>query len=260
MATDTNQSPLALEQRKIVGQLEKEGFTLVDYPLDRTDFQNWVESAQYDAYPNYYLEGLETKHLDHYLGAKFLDLNEGDVYIDIASSLSSPAPDIYAHLHGCEMYRQDLLFPEGINGNVIGGDASDLPLADGFATKLGLHSSFEHFEQQSDIGFVREASRVLKPGGRMVIVPLFLSSWYLVKTDPSVWPEEGMLFEADSPVVKSKEGWKNRFGRFYDAAHLASRVGAALQDLRLTIYVMQNETELIPNCDRKFVAVFEKPE
>jgi hypothetical protein len=72
------------------------------------------------------------------------------------------------------VYRQDLSFPEGIVGNVIGGDTADMPVRDAFANKMALHCSFEHFENGSDIGFIREASRVLRNPGKLIIVPLYL--------------------------------------------------------------------------------------
>lgn len=257
MISDGLRESLNETHAAIVDGLEKLGFDLVEYPLDLNDFKAWVEKAQYDRFENYYLKGLETKHVDHYLGWKFLDLKANDVYIDVASALTSPAADIYSEMSGCEMYRQDLLFPEGIKDNIIGGDASNMPLPDGFASKLGLHSSFEHFERESDIGFIHETSRILRPGGRMVIVPMFMDSRYVIKTDPTVWPAEGMYFDEGAAVLL--KDWKNRFARFYDPEHMASRVRAHLGDLKLTIYVMRNETDLVPKCDRKFVAVFEKP-
>jgi SAM-dependent methyltransferase len=253
---DSATTSLSEEHARIIEDLRKHDFNLVDYTLSKDDFEAWVAKAGYEKYPKYYLSGLQTKHLDHYLAALFLDFQPDDVFIDVASALSSPAPDIYHDLYGCTVYRQDLLFPEGINGNTIGGDASQLPLPDGFASKLSLHSSIEHFEGDSDSRFITEASRVLRPGGKMVVVPLFMSSRYLIKTDPECWPKEGMYFEGDAAIIK--KDWKNRYARFYDAAHLATRVRDWLADLKMTIYVMTNPSDILPNCDRKFVAVFER--
>lgn len=47
------------------------------------------------------------------------------IYIDIANA-SCPTPEIYHKLYGCKVYRQDLVFPEGIHGNAIGGDAGSI--------------------------------------------------------------------------------------------------------------------------------------
>jgi len=46
--------------------------------------------------------------------------------------------------------------PRGINGNNIGGDAGNMPVKDGFATKMALHDALQCFEKDSDIEFIKE--------------------------------------------------------------------------------------------------------
>ena len=75
----------------------------------------------------------------------------------------------------------------------------DVP--DAFADKLFLHNSFEHFEGDADTGFVREAWRVLKPGGRVCIVPLYLSTRHQILTDPFV-DRRGVVWDPDAEVVE----------------------------------------------------------
>jgi hypothetical protein len=105
------------------------------------------------------------------------------VYIDIANA-NSPAPEIYSKLARCKTYRQDLIYPEGLHGDVIGGDAAKMPLPNGFASAMALHCSFEYFEGDSDQEFIREESRVFRSGGRLCIVPLYLFPEYAIQTDP----------------------------------------------------------------------------
>ena len=106
-----------------------------------------------------------------------------DVFVDIASC-SSPFADIVERLDNCIAYRQDLDFPPGVNGRTIGGSAEHLPIADGFFSRMTLHCSFEHFEGDADIGFVKEAGRVLRPGGAACILPLYVSEIFHNLTDP----------------------------------------------------------------------------
>ncbi|MBI5153840.1 methyltransferase domain-containing protein [Candidatus Poribacteria bacterium] len=56
---------------------------------------------------------------------------------------------------------------------VIGCDACELPLPDSSLDAMALHCSFEHFEGDSDTRFVREAMRVLRPGGGLLIIPFY---------------------------------------------------------------------------------------
>lgn len=238
----------------IAGALSGNGFNVVPYRVDVDDYRKYLKDAAYRN--DYYKENFPEKSLEHYVAAKLLELRDDDVYIDVANE-NSPTPDIYRKLYGCTVYRQDLAFPEGIRGNTIGGDAANMPLENEFASKLALHCSFEHFENDSDIRFVREAGRVLKRGGRLCIVPFYLADRYAIQTDPTVLPGNGLRFEDDATLYCAK-GWRNRHGRFYDVPHLISRIRNNLGELNLTIYVLQNEKEVDPTCHLKFVGLFEK--
>jgi hypothetical protein len=59
-------------------------------------------------------------------------------------------------------------------------------------------------------------------------------------------------------VLYGARGWRNRHGRFYDVAHLTTRIRENLGPLRLTLYVVSNEKEMDPSCYMKFVALFER--
>jgi len=241
-------------------QLLANGFDIRDLRIDDGEFEAYRHKAAYQRFPDYRPGGSDpnflNKALQHYVAAKLLDLSRDDVYIDVASS-SSPVPEIYHELYGCRAYRQDLGYPEGIDGSIIGGDAGDMPMADGFATKMALHCSFEHFEGNADIRFIKEASRVLAKGGRLCIVPLYLFTEYAIQTNPVISMKRGLPFEEDA-VVHCRRGWWAH-GRFYDVPHLVTRVSDNMGDLRLTIHVLRNGKEIDPSCWVRFIALFEKP-
>ena len=243
-----------------MGELRSHGFRLHDFSIDVAGYERYIRDARYHQFPNYYRGGhganFAEKSLEHYLVAILLDLQKDDVYIDIANN-SSPTPEIYHRLYGCNVYRQDLLFSPGIHGNVIGGDAGAMPVADGFATKMALHCSFEHFEQDADIRFVAEAGRVLSSGGKLCIVPLYLFTAYAIQTDPAVLPMGGLAFDRDA-ILYCARGWGERHGRFYDVPQLIARIGKSLDALRLTVYVVRNAPDIDPWCYVKFVALCEK--
>jgi hypothetical protein len=228
------------------------------YEIDVADYRAYFDEAAYkEKYPNYYDFNLPEKSLEHYITARLLDLNPNDIYIDVASE-GSPVPEIYNRLFGCTTYRQDLAYPEGLNGNAIGGDAAAMPIPDGFASKIALHCSFEHFEGESDIGFIREAGRVLRSGGSVCIVPLYLFDEYVIQTDPNVSVPEKVQFEDDA-IVYCDPSWGNRHGRFYDPAHLMNRVHNHLNDLTLTVYRIANAKEVDQSCYVEFAALITKP-
>lgn len=246
-------------QETIVRELKAKGFAVEDVNIDKEKYEKFVEDADYSRFPNYFggigNPAFIEKSLEHFLAAKLLDLSETDVYIDIASS-GSPVPDIYKRLSGCAVYRQDLIYRKGLHGNTIGGDASHMPVPDGFASKMGLHCSLEHFETDSDIRFIKEAGRVLGSGGKLCVVPLYLFDTYAIQTDPGVLPKK-ISFEEDA-VLYCAKGWNNRHGRFYDVPHLISRIKNNLGPLRMTVYVVKNEKEIHRDCYVKFMALLEK--
>jgi hypothetical protein len=253
----------------IYGRLAQEDIDLEELPIDTGGYRRYMEAACYVDYPDYYNGGnprgpgaprtskFVEKTLEHYLAAKLLQLSPHDVYLDIASA-NSPAPDIYRKLFGCTVFRNDLTYPAGIDGDAIGGDAGDMPVEDGFATKMALHCSFEHFEGDSDIGFIREASRVLAPGGMLCILPLYMADKYSILTDPVVLPRKGISFE-DGATLYCRKGWGNRHGRFYDIPHLKERVLANMGDLELKIFIVRNQDRIGPGIYLRLAALFRKP-
>jgi hypothetical protein len=249
-------------RRQIEQELKENGFRVAELSIDVGDYRRYVEAARVYVSAEHYggRQGatFPKKSLEHYLAAQLLELTPADVYIDVAS-MASPAPAIYHDLYGCRTYRQDLSYPPGLQGDRIGGDAAALPVPDGFASKMGLHCSFEHFEGDSDTGFIREASRVLRPGGKVCIVPLYLFSHYAILTDPGVVAPGSVAFAPDA-VLYCQKGFGNRYGRLYDVAHLRRRIVTALHGLDLTIYSVANARDVDPSGAVKFVALLSKPD
>ena len=244
----------------VLQELRAEGYDTQDYIIDPADYRRYLEMANYERFPNYYHGGTSAnfteKSLEHYLAARFLDLSRDDLYIDIAND-GAPVPEIYHGLFGCEAYRQDIKFKPGVNGRTIGGDAARLPVPSNFATKMALHCSFEHFELDSDVGFIREAGRVLRDGGRLVVVPLYLFEEYAIQVDPVTLPKGAHIFDAAARIYGAR-GYGNRHGRFYNVRQFTSRIRNNLGPLHLTVYVVRNEREIDPSCYAKFIAVCQK--
>lgn len=244
----------------IIEELKTNNFNIINLEVNITDYKQYMRKAEYNKFPDYYKDrnakNFIEKSLEHYLAAKLLDLSKEDIYIDIASG-SSPTSEIYQKLYGCKAYRQDLAFPRGIHGNAIGRDASNMPVENDFCTKMALHCSFEHFEGNSDIKFIKEASRVLRKGGKLCILPFYLFTKYAIQTDPIVLSKSGINFESEATLYCAK-GYVNRHGRFYDIPHLIERIRKNLKDLNLTFYIVQNEKEVDTSCYVKFIAFFEK--
>lgn len=250
-----------ITQSQIISELKTYKFDVVNFYVDEHEYFQYLAQAQYSNYKKYYHGGAKPgfieKSLEHYLAAKLLAISANDIYVDVANS-HSPAPEIYKELYGCIAYKQDLIFPKGIHGNVIGGNAAHMPVSDGFATKMALHCSFEHFEGNSDVAFIKEASRVLRTNGKLCILPLYLFNQYVIQIDPAQYVLSRRGFDSDAVLYCVKNDLGARHGRFYDVDHLKGRIKNNLQDLDMTIYVIANEKQIDPTCYIKFAATFQK--
>lgn len=244
-------------EEMMIHDLQLAGVTVTDLAIDPENYALYFKMARYlEDFPHYYRANIFEKSLEHYIGAILLNLNGSDVYIDVASQ-NSPVPQIYNRLLGPATYRQDLDFPPGLNGFTIGGNAASMPVPDGFATKMGLHCSFEHFEGNSDIGFVREAARVLKPGGAVCITPLYLSEEYSILTDPLISVPQNVEFDKDA-VICRLPGWNNRHGRFYNVKHFLSRVRNNAPDFDITVYRITNARQINESCYLRFALLLKR--
>ena len=180
------------------------------------------------------------------------------VYIDIASTDRSPYQEVVKLLSKTSnTYVQDLIFPPGINGNRVGGSAADLPLPDSSVDAMTLHCSFEHFEGNADTGFICEAGRVLSPGAKVCIAPLYLGEYAFVLCDPA-WISNPPNYP--DTVTHFFPRWGERHGRFYSSETLIERVlQPALEvGLRTRVIHFTNIAELDQSCYVHFGLILEK--
>ncbi len=233
----------------IAEHLVRCGVALRDWSLSAARYQEFFAAARYsERFPTYYRDNLTEKSLEHFAALELLKPGRRDVFLDIASE-RSPLALIASEQHRCRAYGQDYMYPPGMTDRCpydlsiaaadetrwwrrwlspprvcwLGGDACALDLPDGFASKATLTCSLEHFEGASDTALFRELARVVRPGGRVVIIPLYLSPEPFTQTDP-VYSCDGQVPFDGSGVIRAVRGWGNRHGRFYSAATLRERI------------------------------------
>jgi SAM-dependent methyltransferase len=174
---------------------------------------------EYAAYPGRQL--MDEKLLEHFVSLELLGDLAGKTLVDVGSAASPFAAYCEAVL-GAEAYTLDPDYPAGVHGRCIGAFAQSVPLPDRSVDAIVLHCALDHFEGGSDTAFVREAARLLRPGGRVVSVPLYLSSVACNLTDPECWSPQQMF--DPGAEVHGVRGHRNRFGRFYSPGSLVERV------------------------------------
>ena len=130
-----------------------------------------------------------------------------------------------------------------------------MPLDSGSIDKIALHCSFEHFEGTSDSGFIREMDRILAPGGRCCILPLYLNQHHAIQSGPRCVPWGGLAWDGAAEIYL-RSNWGERFGRFYSLQQLQSRVLSQLRRCHCQIFHICNSKEIDPRCYLEFAAVF----
>jgi SAM-dependent methyltransferase len=201
------------------------------------------------------------KALEHFLSFKLINPRREMTGVDIGSC-KSVAPLILRETPGCACYEQDLEYPPGIEGTRIGSSADQIPLADQSVDFMTLHCTYEHFEGQADTGFVRECARLLKPNGRVVIVPLYLNPNYVNITGEVDQPGRAqVIFDDEASYHCVIPEWKNRFGRHYSPEFLLRRVLIPCRDLGLQplCYRVRNWTAVHPDLWMRWILVIRQP-
>ena len=186
------------------------------------------------------------KMLEYFVSYEYLELAPSDVFMDVAAQ-DCPFAFFLRDKIGCRVYRQDLYYLEpGVHGEDVGGDATDLPFGDGALSKMALHNSFEHFEGDADFRFIVESQRVLKVGGKLCIVPLFIGPKYSIETEAGWIDENGK---------KHLWGVGARFSRLYDPAQLDERVMQYGDEFTVEIFEVMNAQEMDPECYLRYFAI-----
>ncbi|MBI4651933.1 hypothetical protein HY745_11770 [Candidatus Desantisbacteria bacterium] len=244
------------DNEKIKSKFESSGLNVISYRINIPEFQKWVNEADFpENYKSSYGSIFIEKALEHYVGAKLLELKNTDMLMDIAASSSSWF-EMAEKMYGCTAYALDYTYPKGINGKKIGADATNIPLPDRFATKMVLHCAYEMFEGDADIRLLPEAQRLLVNGGKMLILPLYMNNFYFADSSPRAH-RVGLDYQGAERVWRD-DGHIVRFSRKYSVEAFLQRIVNNMGNFKLKIYYIENEKEVSPECYLKFAAMFEK--
>lgn len=229
---------------KVIKLGKKIGIEFREFTIDINLYKQYFDQAEYaKRYAEYYRGNQLEKTLEHYICYSLLDLDPSDIFVDLASEYS-PTSEIFGRLSGATTYSQDIMYPAGIEGNRIGGDACAMPVSDGFMTKAALTCSLEHFEQDADTRLFQELARVLKPNGRVCVVPFYIFDQEAVKTDPTVSVPANVPFDP-AATIYCVSGWGNRHGRFYSPQSFMQRIIRPVQNqFRFEFFHLKNANEI----------------
>ena len=143
-------------------------------------------------------------------------------------------------------------------------DAGTIPLPGASVDRISCHHSFEHFQGASDVGFIHEVQRLLRPGGRCCIVPLFVGTRYVEVTDALTLARkfDGRSVRVIDPTASIPGGeWCGNYARIYDARAVRERLLAAIRPdcFTVTLARVKLDGEDVPDltldCHRHVTAV-----
>lgn len=235
-------------------ELAAAGFDVIDQPVDRAAYDAWMAKIDYPGnfpfYTKTFGKMLHDKSLQHFLSLESMQLTPESVYMDVASSISV-FPDILKKFYGlATVWRQDMEYERGIHDDKIGSFGSSIPLDDASLDAIALHCSLEHFEGDEDVKFFAEAHRLLKPGGRLCVIPLYTANELSITTSPSVWASKYKSYD-DIPnfdkraTIFINDHKSQRQQKLYDAATLRSDLLLPFSDrFEIKIIYYPNYTEL----------------
>lgn len=256
--------PVNISVEKILNEFKEAGFPIRSFEVDLGEYEKWLEEINYEKnFPKYceqFGEIVHQKQAQHYISIKLLNDLEEKIVLDVASSFSV-FPEIAERYYKAEVYRQDMEYPTGVSGHKIGSFASEIPLQDDMVDYMTLHCSLEHFEGQEDVRFFSEANRLLKKGGKVCVIPLYMADEFCIVTSPESWLDKYKSYtncpdfdERASIIINNKK--QQRQSKFYSVGILKQALLDTKTGLKPTIFYISNYQQV--NEAHPFVLILEK--
>jgi SAM-dependent methyltransferase len=194
------------------------------------------------------------KLLELHASWRILQTKEEDTYLDLAGGMYTYVGRINAHRRLLNDRYVSPLLKTAMRGSgveFIESPAERMPLSDMSVDKISCHHSFEHFQGDADSQAIREIQRVLRPGGKACIVPLFVAHAYFEIVDlPWTRKSDAQARRVLDPTSPFPGGmFSGGFARVYDLDSLQGRVLRAIDSNKFKISLFQFESHgaLLPD-------------
>jgi len=243
------QNPTEAELAQIEKNFQEIGITVHDYLPPPEEFHVFKDAG---FFPIDYHGGLSSgvwdeKLFEHWISYRLLGIESymrNDCFVDVAAA-GSPWAKILRDNKGIQSFAIDLVIPDAY---------SDLPyyrlenatatqFKDASVTGMALHCAYEMFTGEDDIKFIQEATRILKPGGKVVIVPLYMHTHYCAYSTPDYFGKGYSDSAAKEYVRMDCRGIPS--SRKYDAAQLKNRIIQEIErcGMAYRLYALRNKNE-----------------
>jgi SAM-dependent methyltransferase len=222
--------------------LRQSGVDVEQLALTGPDHRAWVERHVPD-WSTRFRDVRHKKLLEFSITGHLLAPRREHVVLDAAGGMYT-----YVGAVACaQRYLSDIRIPADVRRRVgpatqyLECDARAIPLPDASVDRISCHHSFEHFQQASDTGFLLEVQRLLRPGGRCAIVPLFVATRYVEATDRFTLRRkfDRRSLRLIDPTASIPGGdWCGNYARIYDRRALHDRLLAHVDRERFRVRVV----------------------
>ncbi len=235
---------------RIEEMLVHEGITLSEITIDLNDYKCFQEKMPF---PADYHGGRgggawNEKILEHYISYKLLALaefNQNDIYADIAAG-GSPWAMLLRLNAGVQSFALDVNLrpPYDRLQYYRPENAVKTSFQDSSVRGISLHCAYEVFEGNDDIDLLKELGRILQPGGKAIILPLYMHTHYCSYASPEFF---GKGFSAAG--AREYINWKScgvHSSRKYNVQQLTKRVLDVIfaAGMKYRILVLRNKKDI----------------
>lgn len=243
--------PTVADLEIIERDLEAAGIEVNDLTPDPAGFEQFKSRNYFsDSYHGGINSGIwDEKLLEHWLASELLGLEhfgEDDVYVDIAASHSPWARELRER-HSLKSYAIDLarVAPEYRELPYYRQeDATITSFPASSVRGASLQCAYEMFQGDADKRLIGELARILEPGGKVVILPLYMHTHPCAYSTPEYFGR-GYVDEGAKEYIRH-----DTFGvpasRKYNAQSLKSRVLEVIGEhgLRYRLSAIRNKAAL----------------
>jgi hypothetical protein len=221
-------NPTDDELLQIEAALSRSGISIIDFAPSVADFERFRAQNFFD--PDYHggLAGgvWDEKLVEHWISAQLLGLEHfspQDIYVDVAAC-GSPWVRTLRERLGLQAFAIDLVVDKAFRGQPYyrAENATQTPFRAASVKGASLHCAFEMFVRDDDTQLIDELARVLVPGGKAVIVPLYMHTHYCAYATPEYYGRQLADPAAKEYVRLDCSGVPS--SRKYDAAVLTERI------------------------------------
>lgn len=219
-------------------------------------------------FPSGYHGGLQggvwhEKLLEHWISSQRLNLMAyaaDDIYVDVAAA-GSPWAHALRTRKGLAAHAIDLGEFHGVYRGLpyyLIENACRTSFADASVKGASLHCAYEMFMGDDDTRFIHEVARILQPGGKVVILPLYMHTHYCAYASPDHYGKGYNDPAAREYIRLGSEGIPS--SRKYDALQLKRRVLDPIlsQGMRYRLLALRNKDDLGDNIYCHFILEIER--